>query len=154
MCGCLETNLWQDPLSIFMKSIKLSSESDSLSSIIQSKMDFEQIFNKLLEALGPQIRPSKKYSHFFLLSVCYMGITLPELGCEQMLRVWSTQVAGFEDMSVLVCSVKWSVSQSPSNRVATWPLTMTCLSGKGHGKKKPLKYFNWNGPRVRNSFVT
>ena len=43
---------------------------------------------------------------------------------------YSTPVTGLADMSVLVCSVRWSVTpQQGGHKI------MACLSGKGHGKK-------------------
>ena len=47
---------------------------------------------------------------------------------------YSTPVAGFADVSVLVCSVRWSVSEWRCNRVATWP--WPSAYGEGHGKNK------------------
>ena len=43
LCWCLEPNLEQDSLCIYMKSMKISSKSDSLSSISQSGVDFKHI---------------------------------------------------------------------------------------------------------------
>ena len=48
---------------------------------------------------------------------------------------YSTPVAGFADMSVLVCSVR---SQSVSHPTGGH-MTMACHSGKGHGKKSLLR---------------
>ena len=48
LCWCWETNLEQNSLSIFMKSMKISSKSDSLPSFSQSVVDFEQILDKFL----------------------------------------------------------------------------------------------------------
>ena len=44
---------------------------------------------------------------------------------------YSTPVAGFADMSVLVCSVRWLVSQWVTFQKGGH-MTMACLSGKGH----------------------
>ena len=39
-----------------MESIKISSKSVTISPLSQSKVDFEQVFNKFLEALGLSLR--------------------------------------------------------------------------------------------------
>ena len=54
----LEPNHGQDPLSIFMKSIKISSKSDNLSSISGLQLKF-------LEAVDFKILPIQKNSQFF-----------------------------------------------------------------------------------------
>ena len=65
LCCCLEPNLEQDSLSIFMKSKKTSSKSESLPSISQSSVDFEPIENMFLKALDVRVLPSQKYSRFW-----------------------------------------------------------------------------------------
>ena len=51
-CWSWDPNLEQDSFCIFMKSMKISSISDSLPSVSQSEVDIEQIKNKFKEALG------------------------------------------------------------------------------------------------------
>ena len=69
LCWCLGPNLEKDSFFILMKSSKISSKSDTIS---QSGVDFEQIKNKFLEALGVTVLKTKKYSLFlFAFSVFY-----------------------------------------------------------------------------------
>ena len=56
----------QDSICIFMKSMKISSKSDTLPSIWQSGVDFQQIENKFLEQLGLRVIPRQKYSQLFV----------------------------------------------------------------------------------------
>ena len=58
----------------------LSSRSESLPFISQSVGDYEQTLDKFLKALGMSILLSQKYPEIFILSVCYMDLTLSELG--------------------------------------------------------------------------
>ena len=58
----MKPNLEQDFISIFMKSMKISSKLDILTSISQSWVDFEQIWNKFLDPFGLRVMPNQKYS--------------------------------------------------------------------------------------------
>ena len=85
-CKKFEPNsiLYQDFISIFMKSVKVSSKSDSIPYIYQSGVEFKWILNMFLRGLGMMILPSQKKIQFvFLLYVCFMDITLTELGSQR-----------------------------------------------------------------------
>ena len=66
ICWCLEPNLEQDSICIYMKSVKISSKSDTCPSISQSGVAFQQIKKKFLEHLGLTVLPSQKNSQFTL----------------------------------------------------------------------------------------
>ena len=59
LCWYLEPNLGQETLCNFIKNMKISSKSDSLSSISQSGFDFEKNCNKFLGFFLPRIRLEK-----------------------------------------------------------------------------------------------
>ena len=71
---------YQDSLSIFKKSMKLSSKSDSLPSISQPGLYMD--FKYVPESPGYEdpAKPKIFTILVFLLSVSYMDITLSELG--------------------------------------------------------------------------
>ena len=64
-CWCLEENLEKDAIFFFMKSSKILSKFDTLLSISQSGVDFGQIKNKFLKALGVKLLTNQKCSQFF-----------------------------------------------------------------------------------------
>ena len=117
---------------------------------LESFPEFMETFPEQMKPFNAILKKRKNYSHYFWCSfwkTFWTGKNFPARDHHEtvMRQSWdshetvysSTPVAGFADMSVLVCSARWLVNEWRSNRVAAWP--WPSAYDEGHGKKVQTK---------------